>query len=100
MTRISDAQLIADLQATFPGIWAKPAAQYGRAEYQHGVWVSGEATIGDLPIFCYVSPDPDDYNGTVLHAFEAWLQARGYELDCWDYGVYFAVPVQAFLEAD
>jgi hypothetical protein len=91
---MTDEQLIADLQATFPGILAKPAAQYKRPEYQHGVWVGGEATIGELPIFQYISPDPDDYNGNVLHGFEAWLEARGYWLEHYDVGVYFALPWQ------
>ena len=95
---MTDEQLIADLTATFPGIWARPAAEFKIPEYQHGVWVGGEADIGDLPIFSsLVCNDPDDYNGRVLHAFEAWLEGRGYELEHYDVDVFFALPAQLLL---
>lgn len=94
-----DEQLIADLRATFPGIHARPALEYGVKDFQDGVWVAGEACMPDgLPIFCDLAcADPDHYNGLVHHAFEAWLQARGYDLECWDAGVYFAVPLNRSL---
>lgn len=96
---LTEEQLIADLHATFPGILAKPACEYRRPEYQRGAWVGGEACIGDLPIFSDLEcDDPDEYNGRVLHVFEQWLADRGYDLDCWDYGTYFAVPVQQAID--
>lgn len=96
---MTDEQLIADLLATFPGIHAKPAREYGRPEYQEGVWLSGDAAMPDgEDIFCYLAcPDPDTYNGTVHIAFEAWLEQRGYSLEWWDDAVYFAVPVNGRL---
>lgn len=97
--QMNDEQLIADLVATFPGIWARPAREYGRPEYQQGAWVSGEGEIGELPIFNYVSPDPDDYNGNVLQGFENWLANRGYELEHYDSGVWFALPKQREFDA-
>ncbi len=89
---MTDAQLIEDLRATFPGIWARPAAEYGRPEYQTGVWVGGEALMpDDFPVFSTLYVGEPEYDGTVHEGFLAWLRDRGYCLDCWDYGVYFAV---------
>jgi len=94
-TRLTEQQLISELHATFPGIWARPAAEYGRPEYPRGVWLSGDACVGQYPIFLEVSPDPDLYDGTVLQAFSIWLSGRGYETHHWDAGVYFAVESTA-----
>jgi hypothetical protein len=99
MVKLTIDQLMADLLATFPGIHARPAAEYGASAdlrpYQHGLWVSGEAEIGDMPMFSTLEcADPDEYNGRVLHAFEQWLADRGYELVEYDLLVYFAVPAE------
>lgn len=96
---MTEAELIADLKATFPGIYARPVREYGQPEYQEGVWVAGEACMPDgLPIFrMSCSADPDHYNGYAHHAFEAWLETRGYLLECWDVDTHFAIPVNGSL---
>jgi hypothetical protein len=91
---LTDQELIADLRASFPGIHAEHARQYGIPQYEQGVWIGGEAVMPDQSeIFCTLAcSDPDIYNGRVHHAFEAWVEKRGYSLDCYDHGTYFAVP--------
>lgn len=88
--------LMADLVTTFPGMLVRPGEAYGVPGREHGVWIGAEdvCAIGDMPVFQYISPDPDDYNGNVAHAFEAWLEARGYEVEHYDVGVFFAMPLQ------
>lgn len=91
---LTDEQLIADLLATFRGVHARPAREYGRPEFSEGVWLAGEADMPDgLPMFATtVCPDPDEYDGFVHLALERWLEERGYWIETWDAGVYFAVP--------
>ena len=78
---VSSAQLLADLHATFPGIFARPLREFGtRWAEVDGIWTGGEVTMPDgMPMFnSFACPDPDDYNGRVHQAFEAWLEARGW----------------------
>ena len=91
---LTEEQLIADLLATFPGVHARPAREYGRPECQEGVWLAGEAEMPDgLPMFCTLAThDPEVHNGYVHQALEQWLEDRGYWIEMWDYGVYFAIP--------
>ena len=95
-----DRALVADLQATFPGIWTRDAAEFRSLLYPCGVQVgTGEhAEMGGLPIFSDVHcSDPDEYDGFVLHAFKTWIANRGYVLLEHDPCTYFAVPVQSEL---
>ncbi|WP_225782648.1 hypothetical protein [Xenophilus sp. Marseille-Q4582] len=92
----SESALIADLLATFPGIHARPAREYGSERCQHGVWVGGEALMPDeVPMFCtFACPDPDYYDGYVHHAFIEWLAQRGWLIEEYDTAV-FMVTSQA-----
>ncbi|MFT3720401.1 hypothetical protein [Pseudorhodoferax sp.] len=83
--------MIADLKATYPGIHARPLAEFGYKPCQHGVWTGGEAALADgEPIFCSLAcPDPDRYDGQVHHAFIAWLDRRGWFVENYDGQVFF-----------
>ena len=95
---MTDAQLIADLEATFPGVWAKPAVEYGLDSFKEGVWVAGEAPMPDgLPMFSTLCYDLEEFNGYVHSGLESWLKERGFELVCWDADVHFAVPLNGRL---
>lgn len=89
----SEVALIVDLAATFPGIHARPARDYGVPYYRHGAWVGGEARMaGEEPIFSTLAcSDPEHYDGDVHHAFIAWLKARGWLIDKYDTGVYMVI---------
>lgn len=82
----SEAALIADLKATFPGVTARPAAEYGVPSISHGAWVGGEPMMPDgMPMFStLVCSDPDFYDGAVHHAFIAWLLHRGWCIEEYD----------------
>lgn len=86
----SESALIADLKATFPGIKARPARDFGIPLYSHGAWVAGEACIADgEPIFStFVCPPMDQYDGTVHLGFIAWLRQRGWLIEQHDTDVY------------
>lgn len=89
---MTDEQLIADLLATFPGVHAKPARDYCKTR-QEGVWVAGEAVMPDgYPMFSTMHFGEPEFNGDVHAALERWLEDRGYWLETYDYGVYFALP--------
>lgn len=90
-----ESVLISDLLATFPGIHAKPAREYGLRLYQHGAWVGGDALMPDeAPIFCDLAcPDPDFYDGHVHHAFIEWLAQRGWVIEEYDAGVFMVMSL-------
>lgn len=83
----SETEMMADLAATFPGMFIRPLSEYGSAWVgQPGVWTGGdEILIDDTPIFAGIAcPDPDIYDGQVSHAFIAWLDRRGWYCEWWD----------------
>lgn len=90
----------ADLAATFPGLWMRPLREFGEQwKDVEGIWTGAEDEVlmpDGLPIFETVSPDPDDYDGTVHHGFIAWLKARGWAWDRYDGSTYFLVPESYF----
>lgn len=86
-----EAELIAELKATFPGIQARPLAEFRHKSCQHGVWTGGDATMADgeaifSPLSCN---DPDYYDGQVHRAFAAWLARRGWFVENYDGQVFF-----------
>lgn len=101
MAMTSDA-LIADLMATFPGIHARPLRDYNCPDpvfQDDGVWMGGEAAMPDgRPVFStLIDPDQVTHDGHVHAGFVAWVESRGFTVETWDYGVYFAVPVNRSL---
>jgi hypothetical protein len=91
---LTDEQLIADLLATFPGVHARPAREYGRPEFIEGVWMAGEADMPDgYPMFSTLHyGEPEYEEGDVHVGLQRWIEERGYFVETWDHGVYFAVP--------
>jgi hypothetical protein len=95
-TGASEAALIADLVATFPGIHARPLREFGAAGFDQGVWTGGEALMPDgLPIFSPLMQGEDTHDGGVHTGFTAWLEARGWYLENYDGGTYMIVPLPA-----
>ncbi len=96
----TDESLIADLLATFPGVMARPIAEYKAPGYTEGVWVAGEAEMPDgLPMFSTLHFGEPGFDGGVHTGLTEWIEARGYYLETYDYGTYFALPVNGRLFA-
>lgn len=93
-SKADEDRLIAELLATFPGLCARPLSDFGAPGWERGVWTGGDAVMPDgLPIFGSLAiNDSDYYNGTVHHAFEAWLQDRGWYIENYDGATHFIVP--------
>ena len=98
----SEDALIADLRATYPGLHVRPLREYYRDGHYmkdtEGAWVGGEddACMPDgLPIFDSLNSygAEDGYDGGVHEGFTAWLEERGWYLECEDVGVYIAVSI-------
>lgn len=92
--REQEQLLIADLLATFPGLFARPLREFGRAwSNAVGVWTGGPANMPDgYPIFddgCYLL---DVYNGRVHEGFERWLALRGWVIEDYDGAVFHITP--------
>jgi hypothetical protein len=87
----SESALITELKATFPGIHARPLAEFGYKPCRHGVWTGGEAALadGELIFSSLCCNDPDYYDGQVHHAFIAWLDQRGWVVENYDGHVFF-----------
>ena len=98
---IDETKLLGELKAAFPGLHVRPLKDLGVPAFTHGAWVGGDAVMpDDLPIFStLVCEDSPEYDGRVHTAFSAWLEARGWYLECWDHGVYMAIPVALAEEA-
>lgn len=91
-----EPELLADLLATYPGIHARPLREFGAAGWEHGVWTGGDALMPDgLPIFSTLMQGEETHDGGVHTGFTAWLEARGWYLECYDGGTYFIVPLPA-----
>lgn len=99
---LTEPELIADLRATYPHLMARPLREYYRDGHhwkdKAGAWIGGEsdACMADgLPIFDSLNSNTDSaYDGGVHKVFTAWLEARGWYLECEDYGVYMAVSIK------
>lgn len=95
---LTDEALIADLLATFPGIMARPIAEYKAPGYVDGAWIGGEATMPDgLPMFSTLYYGEPEFDGGIHTALIEWIEARGYYLETYDHGTYFALPVNGRL---
>lgn len=91
---INETQLLAEMKATFPGIHARPLKEFGATGFTYGVWTGGEALMpDDWPIFTTLHANEPEYDGGVHRAFTAWLESRGWYLECYDYGTYMALPI-------
>lgn len=95
---MTDQALIADLRATFPGIMARPIAEFKAPGYAEGVWIGGEVEMPDgLPMFSALSHAEPEFDGEVHSGLVEWIEARGYYLETYDAGTYFALPVNGRL---
>lgn len=92
----SESALIADLIATYPGLHVRPVREFG-ADYRDwtGVWTGGPGDMPDeLPIFNELEHgSEDEWDGHVHKGFTAWLEARGWYIECYDAGTYFIIPI-------
>lgn len=79
------AALVKELNATFPGIRARPKPYEKSRPGAIGVCVSGSTLLPDeLPIFTENPGDALEYDGTLHTAFEAWCEARGWYVEVYD----------------
>lgn len=103
----SEANLISDMKATFPGLHVRPAREFGLKGYNHGVWTGGPGDMPDgLPVFDSVrfpgdSEDPADgrYDGGVHEGFIAWLEERGWHVENIDGETFLIIPILQVLAA-
>lgn len=94
---IAKAALIADLNASFPGIAARPApAIHGSG----AISVCGLALMPDgLPIFSDLYTDSPEYDGSLHTAFSAWCEARGWYVEPYDGERLDLVPIADAISA-
>jgi len=84
-------ELLADMHATFPGLFAKPGIEFGKG-YADAIWTGGEALMPDgHPIFWDLGDD--GYDGGVHQGFTAWLETRGWYLERYDESAFLAYPI-------
>lgn len=99
MVACSEIELIADMKATYPGIHARPGAEFAK-DYTGTVWTGGEVNMPDgMPIFGYLYGE-DDYDGGVHVGFTAWLEHRGWYLENYDGQTFLAYPISAVAETE
>ena len=93
----SEESLIADLRATYPGLHVRPLREYGGTwKGSVGGWTGGPGDMPDgLPIFNDLAYGEDGYDGGVHEGFTAWLEARGWYMECEDAGTYVVIPILA-----
>lgn len=96
----SEAELLSELRATFQTLEAaRPLKELGLPGFDHGVWiVDARACMHDgQRIFWTPSEvgnvDPPGYSSFVHGGFLAWLEARGWYVETYDYGSYMVVPI-------
>ena len=91
----SEESLITDLRATFPGLRVRPRREYGGYwQGMDGAWTGGPGDMPDgLPIFNDLAYGEVDYDGGVHVGFTAWLEQRGWYMECEDAGTYMIVPI-------
>ena len=98
----SESKLMADMDATFPGLFKRPLREFGK-DYTNmiGAWTGGPGDMPDgLPIFNSLryhgdSQDPSDgsYDGGVHDGFTAWLESRGWYVENYDGATYLVIPI-------
>lgn len=79
-------QLLADMKATFPGIFARPLREFGtQYRSEEGVWTGGDnirmpdgvRIFGD-----YDNPATGEFG--IHTGFEKWLENRGWYIESYD----------------
>jgi hypothetical protein len=89
----AEALLLADLAATFPGVFARPLREHGSAGFDFGVWTGGDAHMPDgMPIFSELLTNEPEYEDGAHAGFRAWLQQRGWTVENYDGETFFIVP--------
>jgi hypothetical protein len=112
---LTEDQLLADLQATFPGLNAQPLRTFGPLKTIHkdpqnarGAWFKFQDDVGPfmpdgLPIALIpgpgVEPDENGYSSFIHDGFVAWLESRGWYIEMYDYGHYMIVSIEDTLGA-
>lgn len=100
---LTEAELIAELIAAYSHLRVRPLRDYyPDGHYMKdtlGAWIGGESDAcvpNGLPIFDPLNCGGAEfgYDGGVHKDFTAWLEARGWYLECEDYGVYMAVSIK------
>lgn len=85
-------QLLNDMKANFPGIFARPLYEFGAQHRQSdGIWTGGDASMSDgVRIFGdYDNPATDEMG---IHAgFSKWLANRGWYVESYDAETYLIV---------
>lgn len=91
----SEDALVADLKATYPGLHVRPLREYGGTwQGSAGAWTGGPGDMPDgLPIFNDLAYAERGYDGGVHEGFTAWLEKRGWYMECEDAGTYMIVPI-------
>ena len=92
----SEAALIADLRATFPGLPARPVREFGLRGFDHGVWTGNDGAVmpDGEPIFdCLQLGLVDGYDGGIHEAFTAWLELRGWYIENYDGATFLIIPI-------
>lgn len=93
----TEAQLIADLRATFPGLPANPLADLAYADMDCGICTSADSNAAFAdgePLFISSSQHADGYDGGVHEGFTEWLQSRGWYVESYDGAVMFILPIE------
>lgn len=87
--------LLADVLATFPGIFARPLRQFSpRYAEAVGLWLAGENNMPDgLPMFSTFLHDCDTHDCFVHKGFLAWLELRGWYIEAYDGATFLAFPI-------
>ena len=97
----SESALIADLKATFPGLFVRPLREFGAAGFDYGAWtgIDGAAQFADgTPLFVSPCFCADEYDGDIHAGFSTWLDARGWYIENYDGTTLFIVPAALALE--
>jgi len=83
---MNEQQLIADMKATFPGIFARPlrdfSENYGNTD---GVWTGGDdirMPDGKRMFGAFEDAESDEFG--IHKGFIAWLECRGWYIESWD----------------
>ncbi len=100
-TASDEIALIAELQATFPGSRPVSLRTWQGHTDSIGVVVCGEAEVAPgQPIGPYRYVDMPEYNGLIHTGFEAWLEARGWYAEVYEYGTLWILPLPSQQELD
>ena len=81
--------LIADISASFPEMLKRRTKYFDREALE----VGGELAFADgEPIFPYIAPDDESYDGFIHVGFVEWLDARGWVHEMHEPGLFLLLP--------